>query len=120
MPGDLTFPPPAPGSSTRSQWAAQFVATGIHRKVLVIGSDVMTSILDFQDRATCVLFGDAAGAILLEPTEPGEEGILDFSHNIDGSGGRNLYMPAGGSLHPASHETVEQRMHFVKQEGQQD
>jgi 3-oxoacyl-[acyl-carrier-protein] synthase-3 len=98
---------------------AQFVAAGIHRKVLVIGSDVMTSILDFKDRSTCVLFGDAAGAILLEPTEPGEEGILDFSHSIDGSGGRNLYMPAGGSLHPASHETVEQRMHFVKQEGQQ-
>jgi len=98
---------------------AQFVGAGTHRKVLVIGSDVMTSILDFQDRATCVLFGDGAGAILLEPTEPGEDGILDFHHNIDGSGGQNLYMPAGGSLHPASHETVDQRMHFVKQEGQQ-
>jgi 3-oxoacyl-[acyl-carrier-protein] synthase-3 len=98
---------------------AQFVGAGTHKKVLAIGADVMTSILDFQDRATCVLFGDGAAAVLLEPTAPGEEGILDFVHDIDGSGGCNLYMPAGGSLHPPSHETVEKRMHYVHQEGAQ-
>ncbi len=98
---------------------AQFVGSGAHKKVLVIGSDVMTSILDFKDRATCVLFGDGAGAVLLEPTESPNEGIIDFSHDIDGSGGCNLYMPAGGSLHPASVETVEKRMHYVHQEGAQ-
>ena len=97
---------------------AQFVGAGTHKKVLVVGSDVMTSILDFKDRATCVLFGDGAGAVLLEPA-PAGDGILDFSHDVDGSGGANLYMPAGGSLHPASHETVEKRMHYVHQEGQQ-
>lgn len=98
---------------------AQFAGSGAHKKVLVVGSDVMTSILDFQDRATCVLFGDAAGAVLLEPAASGEEGILDYAHDIDGSGGCNLYMPGGGSLHPASHETVDKRMHYVHQEGQQ-
>ena len=98
---------------------AQFVGAGTHRKVLVIGSDVMTSILDFKDRATCVLFGDGAGAVLLEPAESKDEGIIDFANDIDGSGGCNLYMPAGGSLHPASHETVDKRMHFVHQEGSQ-
>ena len=98
---------------------AQFVGAGSHKRVLVIGSDVMTSILDFKDRATCVLFGDAAGAVLLERSTSPAEGIIDFSHDIDGSGGCNLYMPAGGSLHPASCETVEKRMHFVHQEGQQ-
>jgi 3-oxoacyl-[acyl-carrier-protein] synthase III len=98
---------------------AQFVAAGTHRKVLVIGADVMTSILDFKDRATCVLFGDGAGAVLLEPTGPGEDGILDFENDIDGSGGCNLYMPGGGSLHPPTHETVNQNMHCVHQEGAQ-
>jgi len=98
---------------------AQFAGAGTHKKVLVIGSDVMTSIIDFQDRATCVLFGDGAGAVLVEPAENGSEGILDFMSDIDGSGGCNLYMPAGGSLHPTSHETVEKRMHYVHQEGQQ-
>jgi 3-oxoacyl-[acyl-carrier-protein] synthase-3 len=97
---------------------AQFVGTGAHKKVMVIGTDVMTSILDFTDRATCVLFGDGAGAVLLEPAADGE-GILDFVHDIDGSGGCNLYMPAGGSLNPPSHETVDKRMHYVHQEGQQ-
>ncbi len=97
---------------------AQFVGSGTHKKVLVIGSDVMTSILDYNDRATCVLFGDGAGAVLLEPAAEGE-GILDFSHDIDGSGGENLYMPGGGSLNPTSAETVEKRMHFVHQEGAQ-
>lgn len=98
---------------------AQFVGAGTHKKVLVIGSDVMTSILDFKDRATCVLFGDGAGAVLLEPAASDSEGIIDFAHDVDGSGGCNLYMPAGGSLHPASQETVEKRMHYVHQEGQQ-
>lgn len=98
---------------------AQFVGNGSHKKVLVIGSDVMTSILDFTDRATCVLFGDGAGAVLLEPAKSDKEGILDFAHDIDGSGGCNLYMPGGGSLHPASQQTVEKRMHYVHQEGAQ-
>ncbi len=97
---------------------AQFVAAGTHKKVLVIGSDIMTSILDYKDRATCVLFGDGAGAVLIEPAAD-QEGILDFANDIDGSGGCNLYMPAGGSLHPPSHETVDKRMHYVHQEGQQ-
>jgi 3-oxoacyl-[acyl-carrier-protein] synthase-3 len=97
---------------------AQFVAAGVHKKVLVVGADVMTSILDFQDRATCVLFGDGAGAVLLEPGDDGN-GVLDFMHEIDGSGGQYLYMPAGGSLKPASRETVEGKMHYVHQEGQQ-
>src|SRR3989304_2397091 len=96
---------------------AQSVAGGTHRRALVIGVDVMSSIIHYTDRATCVLFGDGAGAALVEPTEPGEEGILDFHHDIDGSGGCYLYMPAGGSLHPASHETVDKKMHYVHQEG---
>jgi 3-oxoacyl-[acyl-carrier-protein] synthase III len=96
---------------------AQFIQTGAHKKVLVIGADVMTSILDYQDRATCVLFGDGAGAVLLEPAED-DTGILDFVNEVDGSGGCHLYMPAGGSARPASHETVDQRMHYIRQEGQ--
>jgi len=98
---------------------AQFVGAGVHEKAIAIGSDVMTSILDYNDRATCVLFGDGAGAVLLEPTARDEEGILDFVHEVDGSGGKFLFMPAGGSLHPASHETVGQKMHYVHQEGAQ-
>lgn len=97
--------------------AAQFVATGAHDKVLVVGADVMTSIIDFQDRATCVLFGDGAGAVLLEPAEDGECGIVDFMLRSDGSGGQFLYMPGGGSLHPASAETVKKKMHYVHQDG---
>lgn len=97
---------------------AQFVGSGAHKKVMVIGSDTMTSILDYTDRATCVLFGDGAGAVLLEPGDS-TEGILDFHHDIDGSGGQYLYMPGGGSLHPASSETVAKRMHYVHQEGSQ-
>jgi len=97
---------------------AQFVGAGTHRKVLAIGSDKMTSILNYQDRATCVLFGDGAGAVLLEPAVDGE-GILDFEHDIDGSGGQFLYMPAGGSLHPSTRETVDKKMHYVHQEGSQ-
>jgi 3-oxoacyl-[acyl-carrier-protein] synthase-3 len=97
---------------------AQFVASGAHRKVVVIGSDVMSSILDYKDRATCVLFGDGAGAVLLEPAKDGE-GILDFSHDVDGSGGQCLYMPGGGSLHPSTHETIDKNMHVVHQDGSQ-
>jgi 3-oxoacyl-[acyl-carrier-protein] synthase-3 len=96
---------------------AQFIQTGAHRKVLVIGSDVMTSIIDFQDRATCVLFGDGAGAVLLEPAEEGEQGIIDFMLRCDGSGGQFLYMPGGGSLHPSTAETVQKKMHYVHQDG---
>jgi len=99
------------------QTGAQFVATGAHKKVLVIGADVMSSILDYTDRSTCILFGDGAGAVILEPADDGL-GIIDFVHEIDGSGGCSLYMPAGGSLHPASHETVDKKMHFVHQDGQ--
>jgi 3-oxoacyl-[acyl-carrier-protein] synthase-3 len=95
---------------------AQFIETGVHRMVLVIGVDVMTSILDFGDRSTCVLFGDGAGAVLLESCDD-DTGILDFTHEVDGSGGCFLYMPGGGSAHPATHETVEKKMHYVRQEG---
>ncbi|HXJ45320.1 MAG TPA: beta-ketoacyl-ACP synthase III [Candidatus Dormibacteraeota bacterium] len=97
---------------------AQFVGAGSHKKALVIGSDTMTSILNYQDRATCVLFGDGAGAALIEPA--GEnEGILDFEHDVDGSGGQFLFMPGGGSLNPSTMETVEKKMHYVHQEGSQ-
>jgi len=95
---------------------AQFVESGMHSKVLVIGADVMTSILDYQDRTTCVLFGDAAGAVLLEPSDD-DTGILDYLNEVEGSGACYLHMPAGGSARPASHETVEKRMHVVRQEG---
>jgi 3-oxoacyl-[acyl-carrier-protein] synthase III len=97
---------------------AQFIGSGAHKKVLVIGSDKMSSILDYTDRATCILFGDGAGAVLLEPAAT-NEGILDFEHDIDGSGGQFLYMPGGGSLHPPTAETVEKKMHCVHQEGSQ-
>jgi 3-oxoacyl-[acyl-carrier-protein] synthase-3 len=97
---------------------AQFVGAGSHKKALVIGSDTMTSILNYQDRATCVLFGDGAGAALIEPAGQ-NEGILDFEHDVDGSGGQYLFMPGGGSLNPSTAETVEKKMHFVHQEGSQ-
>jgi 3-oxoacyl-[acyl-carrier-protein] synthase III len=97
---------------------AQFISCGRHEKVVVVGADVMSSITDPDDRSTCVLFGDAAGAVLLEPSQDDELGILDFLHEVDGSGGEFLYMPAGGSLNPASHETVDKKMHFVHQDGQ--
>jgi 3-oxoacyl-[acyl-carrier-protein] synthase-3 len=95
---------------------AQFIETGRHKKILVIGSDVMSSIIDFQDRATCVLFGDGAGAVVLEPTEE-ENAILDSILCADGSGGTFLYMPAGGSRQPATIETIQKRMHYVHQDG---
>ncbi|MGH9339755.1 MAG: beta-ketoacyl-ACP synthase III [Acidobacteriota bacterium] len=96
---------------------AQFIETGTYRKVLVVGTDIMTSILDFEDRATCVLFGDGAGAVLLEPTTEEGIGILDSLLRSDGSGGKYLYMPAGGSRNPASRQTVEHKMHYVHQDG---
>jgi 3-oxoacyl-[acyl-carrier-protein] synthase III len=101
------------------QTGAQFIRSGAHKRVLVIGSDVMSSIIDYTDRATCVIFGDGAGAVLLEPAEDDSVGLIDFIHEIDGSGGEFLNMPGGGSLHPASKETVEKKMHYVHQDGQQ-
>ena len=98
--------------------ACQFVSSGAHDHVLVVGADVMSSIIDYKDRATCVIFGDGAGAVVVSAAEPGGPQILDFEHEIDGGGGGALCMPAGGSLQPASHETVDQRLHYVKQEGQ--
>lgn len=99
------------------QVGTQFVASGAHKKVLVIGADVMSSIIDYTDRATCVIFGDGAGAVLLEPGGEDSLGMLDFVHEIDGSGACSLYMPGGGSLHPSTHDTVEKKMHFVHQDG---
>jgi 3-oxoacyl-[acyl-carrier-protein] synthase-3 len=96
---------------------AQFVQTGAHKAVMVIGADVMTSIIDPEDRTTSVLFGDGAGAVILEPAAEGEAGIIDFILRADGSGGHFLYMPGGGSLHPATAETVARKMHFVHQDG---
>jgi 3-oxoacyl-[acyl-carrier-protein] synthase-3 len=101
------------------QTGAQFIASGVHKRVLVIGADVMSSVIDYTDRATCVIFGDGAGAAILEPTEDDSVGLIDFIHEVDGSGGCYLYMPGGGSLHPSSHETVDKRMHYVHQDGQQ-
>jgi 3-oxoacyl-[acyl-carrier-protein] synthase-3 len=98
--------------------AAHLVGCGTHRKVLVIGSDTMSRIIDYTDRTTCVLFGDGAGAFLIEPAGDGEPGFLGFRNEIDGSGGDMLIMPAGGSRMPPSHETVDKRLHFVHQEGQ--
>jgi 3-oxoacyl-[acyl-carrier-protein] synthase-3 len=100
---------------------ANLVKSGTHKKVLVIGADTMSRIIDYTDRATCVLFGDGAGAMLLEAAEDGdgEAGFMDFLGEVDGSGGDFLKMPAGGSRLPASHETVDKRLHYVHQEGQQ-
>jgi len=100
------------------QCGNQFIVSGAHDKVLVIGADVMSAIIDYTDRATCVIFGDGAGAVLLEPAADDSEALIDFLHEVDGSGACSLYMPGGGSLHPATHETVEKKMHFVHQEGQ--
>ena len=96
----------------------QMVATGAHDHALVIGADVMSSIIDYTDRATCVLFGDGAGAVVVSAASEAEQGIIGFAHEIDGSGGPALCMPAGGSRLPASRETVDQRLHYVKQDGQ--
>jgi 3-oxoacyl-[acyl-carrier-protein] synthase III len=99
--------------------AAHLVSAGSHKKVLVIGSDTMSRIIDYTDRSTCILFGDGAGAMLIEPAEDGETGFIDFVNQIDGSGGDYLKQPAGGSRMPATAETVANHLHFVKQDGQQ-
>ena len=96
----------------------QMVASGRVDHALVVGADVMSSIIDYTDRATCVLFGDGAGAAVLSAAEPGEPAFIDYLHEIDGTLGSALCMPAGGSRRPATHETVQQGLHFVKQEGQ--
>ncbi len=98
--------------------AAHLVHCGTHKKVMVIGADTMSRIIDYNDRATCVIFGDGAGAMIVEPTEEGEEGFLGFQNVLDGSGANHLKMPAGGSRMPASHESVDNRLHYVHQEGQ--
>jgi 3-oxoacyl-[acyl-carrier-protein] synthase-3 len=100
------------------QVGAKLIESGAQSKVLVIGADTMSSIMDYTDRSTCILFGDGAGAVLLEPAGEGEQGIIDYVYEIDGSGGQYLRMPGGGSLHPPTHETVDRKMHYVQQEGQ--
>ena len=97
----------------------QFIESGRHKKVLVIGSDVNSSMTDYTDRAVCIIFGDGAGAVLLEPAEEGEDGIIDYVAQVEGVGGQYLNMPGGGSLHPASHDTVDKKMHYIHQDGQQ-
>jgi 3-oxoacyl-[acyl-carrier-protein] synthase-3 len=97
--------------------AMQMVATGACDYALAVGADVMSSIIDYTDRTTCVLFGDGAGAVVLAPAEEGDPHIIDFAHMIDGTGGPALCMPAGGSKLPASHDTIDKRLHYVKQEG---
>ncbi|MGA2005157.1 MAG: beta-ketoacyl-ACP synthase III [Terriglobales bacterium] len=97
---------------------AKFVESGQYKKVLVIGSDVNSSMTDFTDRAVCIIFGDGAGAVLLEPAGDGDgAGIIDHVAQVEGMGGQFLYMPGGGSLNPASHETVDQKMHYIHQDG---
>ena len=98
---------------------AEFIESGRYKKVLVIGSDVNSSMTDYTDRAVCIIFGDGAGAVLLEPAGPGEQGIIDMVAQVEGAGGQYLNMPGGGSLHPASHETVDKKMHVIHQDGQQ-
>ncbi|HWR15386.1 MAG TPA: beta-ketoacyl-ACP synthase III [Terriglobales bacterium] len=100
------------------QVGTQFVKAGTHKKVMVIGSDTMSSVIDYTDRATCVIFGDGAGAVILEPSEEESVDIFDFIHEVDGSGACSLFMPGGGSLNPPTHETVDKKMHYVHQDGQ--
>ncbi len=97
---------------------AQFIESGRYKKVIVVGADKMSSIIDYEDRTTCILFGDGAGAVLLEPNTE-NLGIVDFLLHSDGSGGEYLMMKGGGSVNPASHSTVDQKMHYIKQEGPQ-
>jgi 3-oxoacyl-[acyl-carrier-protein] synthase-3 len=98
--------------------ACQFVASGAHDHALVVGADVMSSIIDYKDRSTCVLFGDGAGAVVVSAAGENDGQILDFENEVDGSGAAALCMPAGGSLRPPSHDTVDERLHYVKQDGQ--
>ena len=100
------------------QAGVKMIESGAHKKVLVCGADANTRMTDYTDRTTCVLFGDGGGAVLLEPCEEGETGFVDFWHEIDGSGGAALNMPGGGSRNPASHETVDKKMHYIHQDGQ--
>lgn len=95
---------------------AQFIETGKYKKVLIVGADKMSSIIDYEDRTTCVIFGDGSGAVLLEPNEEGL-GVLDSVLKSDGEGRKHLIQPAGGSMNPPTHETVDKRMHYVYQEG---
>ena len=95
----------------------KFVESGRYKKVLVIGSDVNSSMTDYTDRAVCIIFGDGAGAVLLEPAQDGDVGVIDHVAQIEGAGGQFLYMPGGGSLNPATHETVDQKMHYIHQDG---
>jgi len=94
----------------------KFVESGQYKKVLVIGADVNSSMTDYTDRAVCIIFGDGAGAVLLEPCADGE-GVIDHVAQVEGVGGQYLFMPGGGSLNPASHETVDQKMHYIHQDG---
>ncbi len=100
------------------QTGVKFVESGAHKRVLVIGADTMSSIIDYTDRATCVIFGDGAGAVIVEPATD-DNYCIDFTHEVDGSGGCYLNMPGGGSLHPTTHETVDKKMHYVHQDGAQ-
>jgi 3-oxoacyl-[acyl-carrier-protein] synthase-3 len=100
------------------QMGAKLIESGVQKKVMVIGADVMSSIIDYKDRSTCVIFGDGAGAVLLEPCADGEIGMIDYFHEIDGAGAPALNMPGGGSLHPPTAETVAANMHVVHQDGQ--
>lgn len=99
--------------------AAHLVSSGHPKKVLVVGADTMSRILNYEDRSTCILFGDGAGAFLVETADDGEEGFIDYVNEVDGSGGDALKMPAGGSRMPPSHETVDKKLHYVHQEGNQ-
>jgi 3-oxoacyl-[acyl-carrier-protein] synthase III len=99
------------------QAGVKLVESGAHSKVLVIGADANTRMTDYTDRATCVLFGDGAGAVLIEPCEEGEIGFIDFVHEIDGSGGVSLNLKGGGSLNPTTHETIDKKMHYIYQDG---
>jgi 3-oxoacyl-[acyl-carrier-protein] synthase-3 len=100
------------------QAGVKLVESGAHKKVLVCGADANTRMTDYTDRATCILFGDGAGAVLIEPAEEGEIGMIDFIHEIDGAGGVSLNLKGGGSLNPSTHETVDKKMHYIYQDGQ--
>jgi len=99
------------------QAGVKLVESGAHSKVMVIGADANTRMTDYTDRATCVLFGDGGGAVLIEPCEEGEIGFIDFVHEVDGSGGVSLNLKGGGSLNPPTHETVDKKMHYIYQDG---
>jgi len=99
------------------QAGVKLVESGAHKKVLVIGADANTRMTDYTDRTTCVLFGDGAGAVLIEPAAEGEIGFIDFIHEIDGAGGVSLNLKGGGSLNPSTHETVDKKMHYIYQDG---